>query len=69
MVRTAVLWCRGGWWRPGWLCLQSGPLLTQAAVSCCQGDGMLSFLRCLSQILSADVAESVPLFHGIQFGK
>ena len=42
-----------GWWRPGWLCIQPGPLLTQAAASCCQGDGMLSFLRCLSQIFSA----------------
>ena len=42
-----------GWWRPGWLCIQPGPLLTQVAACCFQGDGMLSFLTCLSRVLLA----------------
>ena len=31
------------WWRLDWLCIQPGPLLTQAAACCFQGNGMLSF--------------------------
>ena len=57
-----------GWWRPGWLCIQPGPLLTQAAAACCQSDRMLSFLRCLSQVLSARCCRVVPLFHGKHSG-
>ena len=59
---SAVVQGPHGWWRTGWLCIQPGPLLTQAAASCCQGDGMLSFLRCLSQVLSAGCCQVCPSF-------